>query len=45
MHGSIPARNVDLHNNIYIYIQGGVPPVIIWFINPINYGYIHRKPY
>ena len=24
--------------------QGGAPPVISWFINPINYRYIYHKP-
>ena len=25
-------------------IQGGAPPVISWFINPVNYSYICHKP-
>ena len=26
------------------WLQGGAPPVISWFINPINYRYNPYKP-
>ena len=28
----------------YGFLQGGAPPVICWFINPINYRYNPHKP-
>ena len=31
-------------NTLAILLQGGAPPVINWFINPIKYRYISYKP-
>ena len=32
------------NHRILCSIQGGGPPVISWFINPINYSYKYHKP-
>ena len=40
----IPLKMVLIGIDPYPYIQCGPPPVVRWFINPINYSYKYHKP-
>ena len=50
--GALRANGVELNHDPKLFIQGGAPPVISWFINPmktivistINHSYWSYKP-